>query len=98
MPPRTRITEQARLDSLMTALWLSVALAATIFPFRSLAFRTNSSVSAPLGGHISAVIAKPPPSRTDFRKLSPVIVLKPYLQKFRPEFRNVFFAKRPVCL
>src|SRR3990172_6124347 len=96
MPSRRRITEQARLDSLMTALWLSVALAAAILPFRSRALRTNSSVSAPLGGHISAVMAKPPASRTVFRLLPPSVMSKPYLQKFSPEFGNVLFAKRLV--
>ena len=60
MPSLRRRTEQARDESLITALWLSVTFAAAILPFRSLAFLRKSEVSVPFGGHISAVIVNLP--------------------------------------
>jgi hypothetical protein len=65
------------LDSLTIAVWLSVRLNASAWPFMFLACFLISSGSADLGGPISAVTAKRPSSSTLSRSLPDLMLCPP---------------------
>ena len=73
IPSLMMITALAMLESLTTAVWLSVRLNASAYPLSIFAWCVSGSGLADWGGPISAVTANLPDSKT-FSRLLPVFI------------------------